>query len=326
MVLTVKLGTRLEIISIVIVLGLWSYAGYQLQAFGKVDIYAWSGLVASLLVILLVLQYRIKDVLRMEVSSSVLIRLTLIIVIFGLASSAAYIGYFHLGVTDTAAVLTIIAEGLGFTGLSLVELTVFLRTKEEKERVRPKLLFEYDPQGNHDEFSPEIPFYQRNTTTGILISTSTRKFLRIRVKNIGEGIAKNCRGTVQFLGSRSGCQGPSKERKPLRWELGGTRQTIPPRLGAEILIVAFSDSHPLLVQDLRCGLLNEGRPGPTYMVAYLAHPDNISNFTPRLSDGFCYGDFEILITVICDEGVQEQAKFLLHVRSAWGDLSMERIS
>ena len=273
--------------------------------------------------LLLVLRRILRNVrLTSELALGMIVGMTF----FGVGAVSFVIGEYKLSTTDSLGVLTVAAEALGFIGLSLVEVSTFLRGKEDAARIKPKLTFEYDPQGNHDEFTPEIPFYSPSPTDErVLISASTRRFLRVRVKNEGEGIATNCRGTVRYIESRSGCQGPSRERKPLRWELGEMRQTIPPRVGAEILIVALSDSHSNTVHGVRCGLVEEGRPAPAAMHTFLAHPDNIVNFNSRVSDGFCYGDFVIEITVICDEGVQESSRFLLHARTEGSAVSMEKM-
>jgi hypothetical protein len=122
----VKQGDILEVLGVMAVLFLWGYGGYEYLAVGQVGLVGYGGLILAFLIMIAVVNRRVKDVLSIKATSALFIRLTLILVISALATSFAYIGYFHLGIVEAAAVLTVIAEGLGFIGLCLVELTIFL--------------------------------------------------------------------------------------------------------------------------------------------------------------------------------------------------------
>lgn len=204
----------------------------------------------------------------------------------------------------------------GTVGAVVVALFLASAGALRRRRNRPRLVIDYNPQTNHDEFTPSVPFYASDNRF-----YANRQLLRIKVKNVGDGIATNCQGRAQYVESPSGCQGPSKERKPLQWELGGLKQTIPPKVGAEVLNCVFSDFRPINVQGVRCALVKN--PTESTVVAYIAHPDNLVRPAPPIKDAFCYGNFIIEIVVICDEGVQETVRFLLEARN--DALSMTRI-
>jgi hypothetical protein len=62
-----------------------------------------------------------------------MVKYTIYLVTIGILATIGVIRNLDLGVMEGAAVLTVSAEGLGFIGLSLVELTIFLATNRPNE-------------------------------------------------------------------------------------------------------------------------------------------------------------------------------------------------
>lgn len=75
------------------------------------------------------LNTKIQKIQFKTLTSEYLIKFNIYLALIGVFSTVFVIGFFHLEGTEAASVATVGAEALGFIGLSLVELTVFLAAR-----------------------------------------------------------------------------------------------------------------------------------------------------------------------------------------------------
>jgi hypothetical protein len=207
---------------------------------------------------------------------------------------------------------TIIAEGFGFIGLSLVELSLFLKGKELAELNAPQFAIEFDPE-DHDQYTPELIVEEASLVGKPRLE---RKFLKVAVRNLGLGVAQQCKATLQVLTKDERMIIPSGEPKELRWESGTTRQDIGAVNGRERVVLVLSDS--------RIGASTGNR------FAYVCTPGWLES-NPlglfRNQDGMGLGDFEFYLLVTESRtGHQYGAKFRVRVTENWRKLSMARLS
>jgi hypothetical protein len=133
----------------------------------------------------------------------------------------------------------------------------------------------------------------------------TRKWLKIRVVNIGGAIATNCRADLDVT-PVVGLKHP-RDSKRLIWDDGSEEKNIrrkDPK--GEILRVAFYDSFPIgYVYAMSC--TKEAEISPSY----------------RAQDGFESGDFEMIINISTEDGRASIKKtFRLHAGKNMDDFSM----
>lgn|GEM_PF-6024174 len=186
----------------------------------------------------------------------------------------------------------------------------FFKGQELKRLQAPQFAIEFD-QDDHDQYTPQLTV--TDGTDGR--PRIERKFLKVAVCNVGLGVARRCKATIQVLTKDDRMIIPSREPKEICWENGGTRQDIGAVNGRERLILVASDS--------RIGALTENR------FAYVCTPNwmNPSLFELfRKQDGIGLGDFEFqLLVTESRTGHQYYSAFRVHVTENWRELSMTRI-
>jgi hypothetical protein len=208
---------------------------------------------------------------------------------------------------------TLLAEGLGFTGLALVEVSIFLMAKENEAEKVPELTIEFD-RNDRDQYTPELRLGTQvdASQTPAKEIPITRRFLKVNVRNRGVSVAEQCKATLRVITRGQGT--PSTEPKPLRWDTGASRQDIGAVNGLEPLHVVLSDSR-MATPDFK-GIF-----------ALVATPDAVANLQIiRAQDGMQEGDFEFELNVTSTGGEQATAVFRVHVTRNWQELMMERIS
>lgn len=241
-----------------------------------------------------------------------------LLVLYGIAvlvlsvSLGAIFLYYSVSQTIQTEWFTVIAEGFGFLGLGLVELTIFW-TQRDAERARvPSLTIEYDPVGLPDVFVQQLEL----VSEGGQKLNITRRFIRVVVKNAGQGVAEQCKATLKITKWDPQTRAPSKEAKPLKWESGSYYQDIGARGGSEILHVILSDSRfevPAATSENYHALVST--------------PDTVNNLNIiRAQDALGIGDFEFELMVRARSGQFVMAAVRARITTDWRNLLLERLS
>ena len=262
-----------------------------------------------------------------------LLKATVYFAVYGIIITVLVVEFLGLNATEAIGVFTVTAEGLGFIGLSLVEITIFYAQKEVDESKVPKLAMEYDPSGTPDlfvsqtELVPATPqptgaFYGSEGAVYAEPFRLIRRSLRVVVRNTGRIAAESCTAELRVIEvSSPAVRRPSAEPKGLLWETGQeTRQDLAALAGHAVLNVAFSDTR----------LSTQRQPNETSpLFALVATPDSVHMNPPqiiRAQDGFGRGEFIVELAVIAKNGAQLSGRFRIRVTDNWEQLSMERIS
>ena len=105
----------------------------------------------------------INEASERRFTSGGLLKSTIYLAIFGILFSVLVINYTH---ADPTGVFTVTAEGLGFIGLSLVELTIFLGAR----KTRPELDLALHSNTTRKEITMSSPLRLHFTTHRMLLS------------------------------------------------------------------------------------------------------------------------------------------------------------
>ena len=176
--------------------------------------------------------------------------------------------------------------------------------------ISPKLRIEYEEKPESETIFCPAQRYFLQDGNGF-----ERKFLRIRVRNIGYVTATNCEAKIRILGQRTTCQ--------LVWEGSSSstvleglvpQKNIRAKKGEELVHVVFSDSR----------FTN----APTENVRVLAWVSTMRSLPPRsvLSMADKLTDFNIEIEVLSDEGAFCKSKFRVYPDTNHLSLRMDKIS
>jgi hypothetical protein len=181
---------------------------------------------------------------------------------------------------------------------------------------RPKLRIEFHEDKEKSTFTPERTFGE--TRNAIFI----RKYKRIRVRNNGRGLARNCKARLEITIPKGADPNryPSDDSRNLYWEGSGIQQdtstikNIQPMEGRELLHVVFSDSRFLNTSMI-----------PQQKFASISTNESLNHLGIVVEDGFAEGDFIVVVTVVSDE-TATRAKFKVHVERDYRGLSMNKLS
>jgi hypothetical protein len=206
----------------------------------------------------------------------------------------------------------------------------FFRREEEKAEYVPRLSLEYDAREN-DQYTPQLVVGAEPIPTEIkkLVAESdgqiplpephliSRRFLKISVRNTGLAVAKHCNAMLRVVHwDEQNSLRPSREWKPLRWDIGVNYTDIGAVNGSSMLHVALSDN--------RVGTLDIPD-----RYAFVSTPDVVKYpelAAWRMQDGMSVGDFDFELVVRAKTGHEISGIFRVHVTAKWEELAMERIS
>jgi len=175
------------------------------------------------------------------------------------------------------------------------------RREQEQLAKLPILSIEYDER-NKDQYCP-ILLDDRIESYGWV----SRKLLRIRVLNSG-GEANDCEAVLKVI-KKPDFPNPTTEEKYLQWAKNNDTKINLPHNKDAFLNIVFS----MIPKD------------KSY-VAFASRPKNLDSSKPPSSvDGFMVGDYDLSVKIMPENGDHLSLQFLLHVKSEWNELSMERI-
>lgn len=182
------------------------------------------------------------------------------------------------------------------------EILGFITKYINERKNEPKLVIEYDIEGNPSQYITEwddvIDFYGR----------VKKRVLRIQILNDSDGVAENCKARFRILQSDNE-KHPDHELKFLRW---AQNDDIYMTIGAhsdESLNIVFSTDKKI-----------------HEMSAYVAHPDSINEHKePREKDGFEIGNYVFEVRIDPEKGPNFSFQFRIDVTDNWENLSMSLI-
>jgi hypothetical protein len=177
---------------------------------------------------------------------------------------------------------------------------------------KPDLSIEF----NEDALNSHTPrlqlIGQDGTRSGI-----TRQFIKVRVKNNGGVIARNCRAKLKVVKIIAGGPAPS-DNKLLAWDTTQNRYLDIAKDDDEFLHVVFSDSN----------FVNNRFVNHTDLYAMVSTIESFYGEEKfwRAQDSFGRGEYEIEILVRSEEGVYARAKYQLRVGDEYTSLNLRLLS
>jgi len=195
-------------------------------------------------------------------------------------------------VSELTSVLLTIAGG-GIVGLFVWGFKSRFEKAMTVIEAKPKIAVDYD-ENDFDQYSPVLGY---------------RKILRIRVKNDGNEVAKDCEAWLKVTKKNSDPD-PTTEEKFLQWTKHDVTKLDIPRQDSAFLCVVFS---------IKAGFFGQ--------FAFVATPKS-SDFQkpPRSIDGFKVGTYEFKIRIKpanIDEALF--VTFKLDVKINWKEISMSKM-
>lgn len=181
-------------------------------------------------------------------------------------------------------------------------------------RNRPRLEIVYAHEGNDADHDRKVSVESGRLGPAWPGNKVERRYRSVMVHNRGPRIATNARAFVRITARNPKCTGPSAAESPLCWANGAMAVSIAPRVGKEKLDVAFTERE---FQDQRRWDCVEGKTTDGVAVmGYLATDKNVKSRAGTEEDGLCSGEFEVEVSVICDEGYSTPARFAVSTQWA----------
>lgn len=176
---------------------------------------------------------------------------------------------------------------------------------------RPDLSIEFD-ENDPNSFTPKLQLIgESGEPSGI-----TRQYVKVRVKNSGGIIARNCRAKLKVVRNITSSLCPS-DYKLLAWDTTETRYLDIARNDDEFLHVVFADSSFESIRQIQKTELH-------------AMASTLSSFYDgkfiRAQDAFGSGEFEIEIHVLSEEGCWARAVYQLKVGDVYTSLKLDLVS
>lgn len=181
---------------------------------------------------------------------------------------------------------------------------------------RPHLKFVYGPEAESDDHSHDVKVFY-DAPQGQRMNVP-RHYCVVRVENRGWRLATGCSVEAEVLRSLDGCVGPFQAAAKLAWMDGDRTIEIRPRGDSAKLLVVFAEqTFHATPSEWHCASAPDGKPQAFH--AYLATPESVAaDGNAEKAHGLCNGEFEVLLTVRCNEGAKAKGRFI--IKSDLGDL------